>query len=51
MPMNFDQNNHSVIREELATLLQGGFAPVVTLLREFHYDKTAVVLEGLPFSA
>ena len=49
--MNFDQNNNRAIREELAALLQGGFAPVVILLREFHYDKTAVVLEGLPFSA
>lgn len=37
-------------RKDLAELLTGGFAPTVILLREFHFDKTGVVLEGLPYS-
>lgn len=41
----------SNIRESLAKLLEGGFAPVVILLREFHYDKAGIVLDGLHFSA
>lgn len=36
---------------ELTNRLPGGFAPVVPLLREFHYHKAAVVLDGLPYSA
>ena len=39
------------IKEDLVKLLNGGFAPVVILLREFHFDKTGVVLDGLHFSA
>ena len=39
------------LREETAELLRGGFAPVVTLLREFHFDKAGILLEGMPFSA
>ena len=46
-----DQNIDSLLREQLAELLQGGFAPVVILLREFHYDKVGIVLPGLHFSA
>jgi len=39
------------IKESLVELLKGGFAPVVILLREFHFDKTGIVLDGLHFSA
>lgn len=39
------------IREELSDLLTGGFAPNVILLREFHFEKTGIVLDGLHFSA
>lgn len=39
------------IRHNLVELLKGGFAPVVILLREFHFDKTGIVLDGLHFSA
>src|SRR5690606_16667923 len=49
--MNPDQNTDNLIRAQLTELLQGGFAPVVTLLREFHYEKAGITLEGLPFSA
>lgn len=49
--MTFDQRADGLVREQLAELLKGGFAPVVILLREYHYDKTGFVLEGLPFSA
>ena len=38
-------------QDEFRRLLRGGFAPVVTLFREFHEDKSHIVLEGLPFSA
>lgn len=38
-------------KNHLLELLRGGFAPVVILLREFDYNKTGVVLEGLHFSA
>ncbi|WMJ74601.1 hypothetical protein RCC89_15725 [Cytophagaceae bacterium ABcell3] len=38
-------------KDYLVELLQGGFAPVVTLLKEFHYEKAGYVLDGLPFSA
>lgn len=37
-------------RTNLSELLKGGFAPVVALLREFPYEKTAIVLKGLPYS-
>lgn len=49
--MTFDQNTDHLVREQLTELLRGGFAPVVILLREFHYDKTGMVLDGLHFSA
>lgn len=49
--MTFDQNADSLVRNQLAELLKGGFAPIVILLREFHDDKTGIVLDGLPFSA
>ncbi|WP_224999139.1 hypothetical protein [Cesiribacter sp. SM1] len=49
--MAFNQNIDFLIRQQLVNLLQGGFAPVVILLREFHYDKTGIVLDGLHFSA
>lgn len=48
--MTFDQNPNILVRDQLAELLKGGFAPVVILLREFHYDKTGIVLDGLHFS-
>lgn len=44
-------NNEDLLREQLAELLWGGFAPNVTLLREFDYEKAAVILDGLHFSA
>lgn len=40
----------AIARDHLAELLKGGFAPVVILLREFHYNKTDHMLDGLPFS-
>lgn len=46
-----NQNIQQEIRESLIELLKGGFAPVVILLREFHFDKTGIVLDGLHFSA
>ena len=49
--MHTDQNTHELIKETLADLLKGGFAPNVILLREFHFDKTGIVLDGLHFSA
>lgn len=45
------ENDAETLRQDLATLLRGGFAPVVILLREFHFDKAAIVLDGLPYSA
>ncbi len=39
-----------VLKSNLSELLKGGFAPVVILLREFHFDKTGVALAGLPYS-
>ena len=49
--MILDQNDNKLVRDQLAELLKGGFAPVVILLREFHYDKAGIVLDGLHFSA
>ncbi|WP_017730812.1 hypothetical protein [Nafulsella turpanensis] len=46
-----NQDTEQLHREHLVELLRGGFAPVVILLREFHFDKTGIVLDGLPFSA
>jgi uncharacterized damage-inducible protein DinB len=46
-----DQNTETLLREQVAELLTGGFAPVVIMLREFHFDKTGIVLPGLHFSA
>lgn len=48
MNSEFEPN---IIREDLAELLEGGFAPVVILLREFDVEKAGIVLEGLHFSA
>lgn len=41
----------TLVREQLVELLHGGFAPNVILLREFHYEKAGVMLDGLHFSA
>jgi len=41
----------TTFRDHLVELLRGGFAPVVILLREFHFDKAGIALDGLPFSA
>lgn len=49
--MQKEQGMNGQLREQLTDLLKGGFAPVVILLREFHYDKTGIVLPGLHFSA
>ena len=48
--MNYEMST-TTFRDHLMELLRGGFAPVVILLREFHFDKTGIVLDGLPFSA
>lgn len=44
-------DNESDLSHYLPELLRGGFAPVVILLREFHFEKAGVVLDGLHFSA
>lgn len=44
-------NDSTIARANLSSLLHGGFAPVVILLREFHYNKAAVILDGLPYSS
>ena len=49
--MNIKKETDTILREQFVELLKGGFAPVVILLREFHFDKTGIALEGLPFSA
>src|SRR5690606_39704526 len=49
--MKGDQNADNLLRAQLTELLIGGFAPVITLLREFHFEKAGILLEGLPFSA
>jgi hypothetical protein len=46
-----DLNSDRLVREQLVELLQGGFAPNVILLREFHFDKAGIILSGLHFSA
>ena len=48
--MNYTMSE-STFQNHLVELLRGGFAPVVILLREFHFDKAGIVLDGLPFSA
>jgi hypothetical protein len=49
--MASEQNSDQLLRDQLVELLQGGFAPNVILLREFHYDKAGIILSGLHFSA
>jgi hypothetical protein len=49
--MSLKQQTDTLLREQLIELLRGGFAPNVILLREFHFDKTGIVLPGLHFSA
>ena len=49
--MTPDQTPDHLLREHLTELLHGGFAPTVILLREFHYDKAGIVLNGLFYSA
>lgn len=44
-------NNEQELREQLAELLEGGFAPNIILLREFDHKKAGVILDGLHFSA
>src|SRR5690606_13035956 len=48
--MNYEMSI-TTFHDHLVELLRGGFAPVVILLREFHFDKAGIVLNGLPFSA
>ena len=45
------QSTGTLIREQLAELLRGGFAPNVILLREFDHTKAGIILDGLHFSA
>lgn len=49
--MAFQQDTDKLLREQLTELLKGGFAPMVILLREFHFDKAGIAPDGLPFSA
>lgn len=49
--MALHANTEQVVRGQLTELLKGGFAPNVVLLREFHYDRAGVILNGLHFSA
>lgn len=44
-------DNDPLLRQQLVELLEGGFAPNVILLREFSYEKTGIILDGLHFSA
>lgn len=47
--MKAEEEKH--FREQLAELIEGGFSPNLILLREFDWKKTAVILDGLHFSA
>lgn len=47
---NLHIENDNNLRIHLLELLRGGFAPVVVLLREFHFNKAGVVMQGLHFS-
>lgn len=49
--MTPNPDTDALVRAQLVELLHGGFAPNVILLREFHYDKAGVMLDGLHFSA
>lgn len=49
--MHPEPDSQNLLREHLEELLVGGFAPVVILLREYHFEKAGIVLDGLPFSA
>ena|SRR5690554_562294 len=49
--MSVHPSDLSQLRIQLTELLQGGFAPVVILLREFDFKKAGIALDGLPFSA
>ncbi len=44
-------NHENHLREQLAELLRGGFAPNIILLREFDHKKAGIILDGLHFSA
>lgn len=43
--------NMQFFRNQIIENLRGGFAPNTILLREFHYSKAGIILEGLHFSA
>lgn len=47
--MNKEQDE--LLRNQLAELLAGGFAPNIILLREFDFKKAGIILDGLHFSA
>ncbi|WP_187264800.1 hypothetical protein [Pontibacter beigongshangensis] len=49
--MTSHTNPDTLLRTHLVELLTGGFAPNVILLREFQFEKAAVMLNGLHFSA
>lgn len=49
--MTSTPDTDTLVRTQLVELLQGGFAPNVILLREFHFEKAGVLLDGLHFSA
>lgn len=48
--VNKSNNQQDTFKAHLIELLNGGFAPVVILLREFDYHKAGIVLDGLHFS-
>lgn len=43
--------NDEILRNQMVELLRGGFAPNITLLREFTAEKAGIILDGLHFSA
>lgn len=47
------QPDMTALRHKLAELLRGGESarPALEIMREFPYDKTGIVIEGLPWSA
>ncbi len=47
--MKTEEEEH--FRKQLSELVEGGFAPNIILLKEFNWEKTALILEGLHFSA
>lgn len=49
--MSFSAEQIEYHKTLLIEFLKGGFAPNVILLREFHFEKTGIIPDGLHFSA